>query len=181
MAARALADLRQRLSVPMPALVRIRFHPSVESFQRDTGRSSLTAAATVGSEIDLLPLSILKRRGTLERTLRHELVHLLTAASLKDRPLWIAEGLAVRYSGEGAASEPPEHERACPSDRELTRPESAQALRGAYERARNCVERAMNDGAGWREHHAVTRCGANIRDACAWQRAGSEPTRAPSD
>jgi hypothetical protein len=50
----------------------------------------------------LPPVSLLKQRGILETTLRHELVHVVVdAVGGKQTPRWLAEGLALYIAGEG--------------------------------------------------------------------------------
>ena len=70
-------------------------HPTIESFQRATGLGWWVSARSSGYEVDLVPLDMLDRRGRLDVAMRHELVHLLTAARLEGRPRWVHEGLAV--------------------------------------------------------------------------------------
>jgi hypothetical protein len=60
------------------------------------------AAATHNNRIELQPLSLLKQRGILETTLRHELVHVVIDAVGGNRtPRWLAEGIALHLAGEG--------------------------------------------------------------------------------
>jgi hypothetical protein len=106
--------------------------------------------------VDLVPIEILSRRGTLESTLRHEFVHVLTDAELAGRPLWVREGLAMVMAGEASLSTDPsagavEPGRRCPTDREMRAPRSAEAWRAAYEAAGRCVARALGRGIGWRD------------------------------
>jgi SpoIID/LytB domain protein len=128
----------------------IRFHPTARSYVRASGRPWWTGGATAGTRIELMPLADLRERGLLERTLRHELVHVLTADALAGRPRWVAEGLAMRLADPGAPA-PRMLEVECPSDAEFTRARSAGALAPVYERAATCVARELERvGGDWR-------------------------------
>jgi len=60
------------------------------------------AAATKEHQIELQPLAVLQRRGILETTIRHELVHVLIDGLGSGRtPRWLAEGMALNIAGEG--------------------------------------------------------------------------------
>lgn len=78
-----------------PRQVTLRFHPTVESYQRQTGSPWFTTATTTRDSIDLIPLRVLRERGLLESTLRHEFVHALTFDALRRAPRWVSEGLAA--------------------------------------------------------------------------------------
>ena len=138
---RAARDLARALEVAVPSRVAIVMHPTAASYQRATGREWWTSAATVWRDgagtIHTVPPDVLRRQGQLESTLRHELVHLLTDAEHRRRPLWFREGLAIRASGERL--EP--LGGPCPSDGEFTRPANPAALSRAYRRAVTCVAR----------------------------------------
>ena len=82
--------------------VEIVFNQTTGDFAGRTGVSSWAAAATRNRRIELQPLSLLKQRGILETTLRHELVHVvLDAIGGPQTPRWLAEGMAIYFSGEG--------------------------------------------------------------------------------
>ncbi|RPJ79056.1 MAG: SpoIID/LytB domain-containing protein, partial [Acidobacteria bacterium] len=150
---RALDSLSRALDVPLPPRVRLTFHPSAASYQRATGQPWWTSGASRRSEVDLIPLTNLRSRGTLEETLRHEIVHVLTSDLLVNRPAWVREGLAIHFAGE-AAGAPPRHRAApvsCPTDEDLLRSRSAASLEQAYRRAASCVARALASGISWRD------------------------------
>ncbi len=108
-----LAELRERLGVGAPRGVVIEVHPTVQAYQRATGRAWWTAASTkrlpplrspgasgavaLRYRIDVAPLAGGHERSAdrLEGVLRHELVHVLTDAVLSGQaPAWALEGLA---------------------------------------------------------------------------------------
>ena len=154
-ARRALADLSQASGQQAPAGLRLVFHPSADSFRRETGEPWWTAARTSGSRIDLLPPAVLRERGTVESTLRHELAHALTGPALEGRPEWVKEGVAMHFAGEpppaSLVGDGTPRRLKCPSDDDLRRPVSAVSARQANALAAACVARALGDGAGWRD------------------------------
>jgi hypothetical protein len=137
--------------VPPPSTITITVHPTVEAFARATGQPWWVAGTTAGTAIELLPLTILRQRGLVERTLSHELAHVLVDSPLAGRPFWVREGAASYFaSGDGSAdvigSRP-----TCPRDDEFTRPLSAGAHRAAYARAEACFRHAIHGGRKWQD------------------------------
>jgi len=155
----ARADLARALGVVAPAHLTLRFHPTIDEYEQATGRAWFTSGAFVDGELHLLPLATLRERGVLERTIRHELVHVMTDDLLRGRPAWVREGAAVYFGGEqmlprAAPKRPafePEPHADCPTDNELLRPVSVGALANAYARARACFVKQMSAGKTWRE------------------------------
>ena len=156
-------ELANTLGVPAPANITLRFHPTTDDYERVTGQSWFTSGAWVNdgvkAELHLLPLAVLRERGVLERTIRHELVHAMVDGVLGKRPAWVREGAAIYFAGErpipgqattGAAARP-EPRAVCPDDQELLRPVSVGALSNAYARARSCFARQIADGKSWRD------------------------------
>ncbi|MFL6227486.1 MAG: SpoIID/LytB domain-containing protein [Pyrinomonadaceae bacterium] len=111
----ARADMARRLdaaSLTQPSLptLELNFNETTADFVAATGFPSWVAAVTHGAHVELQPLATLQRRAALKQTLRHEYAHvLIDALSHDSAPLWLAEGLAIRFAGEGAvlASQPP--------------------------------------------------------------------------
>src|SRR5258706_5773964 len=80
----------------------IRFNDSTGDFTARTGQPWWAAAATKGNRIEFQPVALLKRRGILVTTLRHELAHLVIARVSANRaPRWLGEGFAIYPGGEG--------------------------------------------------------------------------------
>jgi len=155
---RARDDLAQTLGVPPPPHVTIRFHATTDDYERATGRAWFTSGAYVDGELHLLPLATLRDRALLDRTIRHELVHLLIDAPLASRPAWVREGAAIYFAGgPPPAAEPqrpafkPDPRASCPTDSELLAPVSVGALANAYARARACFAKQIAAGRSWRD------------------------------
>jgi stage II sporulation protein D len=158
LALRAREQLAEDLGAATPLRITLRLHPTVESYQRATGQPWYTAGATLDTDIHLVPLTVLRERGLLERTIRRELVHVLTRSALSRRPLWVQEGVATYFADEGTVpGEParrvvvPGVKMSCPDDRELLQPASPGALSNAYARAAACVGRQIAAGKKWSE------------------------------
>lgn len=82
--------------------VEVVINKTTGDFVGRTGMPAWAAAATRNNRIELQPVSVLKQRGILETTLRHELVHVaVDALGGKQTPRWLAEGLALYVAGEG--------------------------------------------------------------------------------
>ena len=101
------ADLMRRIAAasvafaPLPT-IDVYIDDTTGDFVGRTGQPWWAAAATRGNRIELQPLAVLKSRGVLATTLRHELAHAFIDAVGHDRaPRWLAEGLALYLAGEG--------------------------------------------------------------------------------
>ena len=146
--------LRRTLGVSPPRLT-LRFHPTVDSFERATRAPWFASGALVNGEIHLLPPAVLRERGVLERTLRRELVHVMTDQALAGRPRWVRDGAAIYFAddeaGRGAVAAPDTSRLSCPVEAELVRPLSVGALTNAYARARSCFVRDLAKRKSWRD------------------------------
>ena len=98
-------------------------------------------------ELQFVPLTVLRDRGVLERTIKRQLVHILADPSLDGRSAWVREGAAVHFS---ESEDGPLSRVACPRDAEVTRPVSVGAYGDASRRARVCFERQLATKKDWR-------------------------------
>ncbi len=154
----ALSEFSAKCGVPAPAHVRLVFHATVEAYVRAAGQPWWTSAATRGQQVDFLPPSALRQRGTLERTLRHELAHVVTGDRLKGRPIWVQEAVAMDLAGESFSGEdgprragPGGSALSCPSDAEWREVRTAEALPELYRRAAACYAAQRGAGRRWDE------------------------------
>ncbi len=153
-ARQALGEITRRAMVPLPESVQLVFHPDLDGYTAQTKLPWWTAGATSGDRIDLLPLSLLEERRILDRTIRHEVAHVLTARALDGRRVWVREGAAIYLSGERV--EPPvtrarDGRIPCPTDAELLRSQSPASLHDAYTRAAACYAAQIAAGRRWDE------------------------------
>jgi SpoIID/LytB domain protein len=159
----ARADFLRRasaasISVPGIPTLEIRLNDSTGDFTSRTSQPWWAAAATRGNRIELQPVGVLKRRGVLTTTLRHELAHVVIDTVSRDRaPRWLEEGFAIYLAGEGAmfaryatkTKLPPEE-----IEKRLERPGSQQEMRSLYSLAYNQVFeliRADNEASVWKK------------------------------
>ena len=141
-------EIARRAGRKAPPELQITIHPSVEAFARATGQPWWVSGATDGKEIDLVPLTVLRQRGQLERTIRHEVAHAIVDSVLERSPMWVREG-AASYFADPEPSADARVRGGCPSDEELLRPISAGAHRSALARAESCFRRAIARGRRW--------------------------------
>ena len=127
-------------------------------FVGETGEPAWVAAVTEGRRVRLQPLEALRRRGVLNTTPRHELVHAALEALGRGRaPRWLVEGLAAYVAGEGPLLSRSGATRKIPTDeleRRLAQPSaSAEETRALYAAAYAEVAaliRREGEAAAWR-------------------------------
>jgi SpoIID/LytB domain protein len=142
-------EIARRANVKPPAEIAVTVHPSVEAFTRATGQPWWVSGSTDGVQIDLVPVSVMRQRGLFERTLRHEVAHVLLDVALREKALWVREGAAF-YFAEPDATADLSVRGGCPDDEQLLRPMSAGAHRNALARADACFRREIARGRDWR-------------------------------
>ena len=75
---------------------RLKIYPTVAAFRNSTDEPGWVAASTRGRTIQMQPSDVLREAGTLESTIRHELLHMLIDSyALPGTPLWFREGLVL--------------------------------------------------------------------------------------
>jgi hypothetical protein len=90
-----------------------------------------------------MPLAVLRQRGLLDRTVRHEVAHVVLDRSLAGRPLWVREGAAAYFSGATRLGGMIRSTGSCPTDDELRSPRSDPEASDAYRRADVCFAAAV--------------------------------------
>src|SRR5215470_12850164 len=152
----ARADLLRRLEAASlrltePGPFEIMVQPTTADFIAATGQGGWAAGATRGRRIDLQPLDLLRRRGVLNATLRHEMTHAVIELLSGGRaPRWMAEGLAIHVAGEAATLPRIENKDRLTREeleRRLARPASASESRKLYAMAYHEI-RAMIEAEG---------------------------------
>ena len=148
---------RASLGGAAPDAVEVFAHETTGDFVGATGQPAWVAAVTAGRRVELQPLDVLRRRGVLAATLRHELAHLACERVGRGRaPRWLVEGLAVHVAGQGAAYARAAERVQLPLEeleRRLARPASAAEMRALYAAAYREVAaliRREGEAAAWR-------------------------------
>jgi stage II sporulation protein D len=148
----ARADLLRRLeaaslTLAEPAPLEVIVHRTTQDFMAATGQPWWVAAVTRGRRMELQPLGVLRRRGVLATTLRHEYAHaVIELLGQGHAPRWLAEGLAIYVAGEGAMLARVAAKIKLTTDeleRKLARPASPQEMRELYAAAYREVKTLM--------------------------------------
>jgi SpoIID/LytB domain protein len=158
----ARADVARRLErASVNALipdVEVVVHETTGDFVGATGQPAWVAAVTTGRRIELQPLDVLRRRGLLLTTPRHEFVHAaLESVGGGRAPRWLVEGLAAHVAGEGTrlARSTALDEKVSTEEleRRLARPGTPREMRSLYAAAYaevSALLRREGEAAVWR-------------------------------
>jgi hypothetical protein len=131
----------------------VRTWQTTEDFIQATRQPGWVAGSNDGRVIDLQPLDLLKRKGIIESTLRHELTHLVVRRlRAPGVPQWYEEGLVLFLTGEPVPGESRKLDKHRSLEASLTQPRSEAEMRAAYAAAFACVRelaRQMGEAALW--------------------------------
>ncbi|MBV9209631.1 MAG: hypothetical protein JOZ52_03325 [Acidobacteria bacterium] len=132
-------------------------HDTTGDFVAATGQPWWAAAVTHDNLIELQPLEILRSRGVLNQTLRHEYAHtIIDILSHGRAPRWLSEGLAAHLAGEGqklALEKVDEQLSVEELEKRLSRPASPEEMRKLYAAAYKEVQtliRTEGEASVWR-------------------------------
>jgi len=96
LAARMMHEAEEKTGLAYNSSSKLRVYATVAAFRDATGNPGWVAASTRAHTIRLQPADILQKAGTLETTIRHELLRMLIEEQAKPRtPLWFREGLVL--------------------------------------------------------------------------------------
>lgn len=137
-------DLRLEYNLTLPDSVRIRVHPTLQSYTAATGVPWYVAAIANrdAATLETQRIRVLLERNSLEKTLRHELFHLAQPA---DWSRWLAEGSAMLFAGEVPSVTPLDAISEVALNERLAAPTSAEALAQAAATARVWARRHWRD------------------------------------
>ncbi len=106
-AVKSQQELMEKYHLALAAPVEIHLSATTAEFCQRTGRPWWQASLYQNRVIHLQPVRVLRERGILATTLRHELMHQLVNEQSKGHaPAWLFEALAIYHSGEIAFLKP---------------------------------------------------------------------------
>lgn len=109
-ATKARQQLAEKYQLALTTPIEIRLSATTYEFCQRTGQPWWQASISRQRVIYLQPLRLLRERGILETTLRHELMHQLVEDLSKGHaPIWLNEALAIYNSGEITLLKPARH------------------------------------------------------------------------
>ena len=145
MATRMMHEAEESTGLVYNGAAKLKVYASVAEFRDATGEPGWVAASTRGRTIRMQPSDALRDAGTLEGTLRHELLHMLVEEHAKaGTPLWFREGLVLYLAQpNGVIRESGAFDDVAALDKALRAPASEQEMRQAYAEAQARVARLV--------------------------------------
>jgi stage II sporulation protein D len=146
LATRMMHEAEESTGLVYNGAAKLKVYATVTTFRDATGEPGWVAASTRGQTIRMQPTDVLRDAGTLENTLRHELLHMLMEEHAKaGTPLWYREGLVLYLAH---PDEEPKRGMSIGADlgtldKTLRAPASEQELRQAYAEAEARVTRLV--------------------------------------
>jgi stage II sporulation protein D len=145
LASRLMHESEERTGLLYNGIAKIKVYATVAAYRDATGEPGWVAASTRGNTIRLQPTDVLRDAGTLDRTLRHELLHMLVEAHAKPgTPLWFREGLVLYLSHpDGAPTGEADFDNLDALNKALRSPTNEQEMRRAYAVAQERVTKLI--------------------------------------
>ena len=146
-AERIAQEMEESTGLKFRSKPQLKSYLTVMEFRNSTGEPAYIAAATRGRVIHLQPSEVLRNAGTLDDTLRHELMHMLLESYARSgTPVWFREGLTLFLT---SPAEPADSSATSVSvlslERSLRHPASEDELRRAYAAAQARVAALVRD------------------------------------
>jgi stage II sporulation protein D len=145
LATRLMHEAEEATGLVYNGTAKLKVYATVAAFRDATGEPGWVAASTRASTIRLQPTDVLRDAGTLETTLRHELLHMLVELHAKPgTPLWFREGLVLFFAQPSSAGKGQTNlANADALNKALRSPASEQEMRQAYAEARARVAKLI--------------------------------------
>ena len=136
MATRMMHESEEATALVYNGAAKLKVYATVAAFRDATGEPGWVAASTRGQTVRMQPTDVLSDAGTLESTLRHELLHMLVEEHAKaGTPLWFREGLVLYLAHEGSRVKGT-FDSVAGLEKALRNPTSEEEMRVAYAEAR---------------------------------------------
>lgn len=147
LATRLMHEAEESTGMVYKGQAKIKIYATVTAFRDATGEPGWVAASARGNTIRLQPTNTLRDAGTLEGTLRHELLHMLVESHAKPgTPLWFREGLVLYLAkSQLATNRDPKLGNVDDLNRALRNPASEEQMRQAYAAAQAQVSKLARE------------------------------------
>ena len=134
LATRLMHEAEENTGLVYISSAKLKVYATVAAFRDATGEPGWVAASTRGNTIRMQPSDVLQDAGTLETTLRHELLHMLIEEHAKPgTALWLREGLVLYLAQpNGSTRTGGNFESISALEKALRSPASEQQMREAY-------------------------------------------------
>jgi stage II sporulation protein D len=145
LATRTMHEAEEKTGLLYNGAAKLKVYATVAAFRDATGEPGWVAASTRGHTIRMQPTDVLQDAGTLDSTLRHELLHMLIEEHAKPgTPLWFREGLVLDLAQpNNAIGSNASLDNVAALEKALRAPSSEQQLRQAYAEAQSRVAKLV--------------------------------------
>jgi stage II sporulation protein D len=147
LATRLMHEAEESTGLVYNGAAKLKVYPTVAAFRDATGEPGWVAASTRGRTIRLEPTDVLRDAGTLESTMRHELLHILVESHANaGTPLWFREGLVLYLAQPNTVTRHgATFDSVAALEKALRAPASEQDLRQAYAEAQSRVAKLAQE------------------------------------